>query len=80
MKNMKKLLLIIFVCVCAVLNSSAQNNNVVKDSIKTYANGILYYPDGHTVTVESYINWINTIQDQAIRIAKKEELMELLNK
>jgi len=74
MKNMKKLLLTIFACVCVALSSNAQT-----DSLKSYANGLLYYPDGHTITVEDYMSWINTIEDPAIRIAKKEELMELLD-
>ncbi len=75
MKNMKRLLLTIFACVCVALSSNAQT----ADSLKSYANGLLYYPDGRVITVEDYMNWINTIQDPAIRIAKKEELMELLD-
>ncbi len=72
---MKKLLLTIFACVCVALSSNAQT----ADSLKRYENGLLYYPNGHAITVEDYIKWIDTIQDPAIRIAKKEELMELLD-
>jgi len=70
---MKKLFLTIFAIVFFALNSMGQS-----DSTMVYRDGLLIYPSGRAVTVEAYMKWVDSLPDPAVRIRKKEMVLELM--